>query len=534
MIFKRPYAFLIKYFKLINLALAALAMYVMYRSYNIVSFFSEYITSHYSGSFYPGFENEYVSSLLLLAIFVILVGIGGMILLFFYKKKPSKAYIISALYYIVFFILLFYVKNLLGGLTDNILEAETARVYRDLALISIIPQLGFIIFFFIRGLGFNIEQFDFKKDLKDLEISEEDSEEIEITIKGDTFKLKRGIHRFFREFGYYIQENRFIFIIICLVLFAFLVTFVYKSFPEVFDKKYSQGDIFESLGISYNVEDSILTNLDYKGNKISDDKYYLVVRLYVENNGVNSYSFDFNRFRLEVDNKYLYPVQDKSLYFIDYAKEYYGMDLKPKSNRIISLVYEIDNNKLKKSYRIKIDNGVVNSKKGQKDRYNFVNISPIVLDRVVSEGEYELGTSVSLQNSNLGNTIVKFSNLNITDKHIYTYQICTVQICNEYKRQINIDYTKNNKILIVLDYEYTLDETVPFYNNTTDMKSLAERFFKVRYLDGSKTVYEDAKNVTPTNLEGQLVFEVSNKVKDTKELDLILAVRNKEYYFKLK
>ena len=40
MIFKKPYAFLIKYFKLINLIISLLVMYITYRTYNIISFFS--------------------------------------------------------------------------------------------------------------------------------------------------------------------------------------------------------------------------------------------------------------------------------------------------------------------------------------------------------------------------------------------------------------------------------------------------------------------------------------------------------------
>ena len=40
MVFKKPYAFLIKYFKLINFILSTLAIYIAYRTYNIISFFN--------------------------------------------------------------------------------------------------------------------------------------------------------------------------------------------------------------------------------------------------------------------------------------------------------------------------------------------------------------------------------------------------------------------------------------------------------------------------------------------------------------
>ena len=47
MILKKPYAFLIKYFKVINLLISLLAGYSAYRFYKIITFFNEYINSNY-------------------------------------------------------------------------------------------------------------------------------------------------------------------------------------------------------------------------------------------------------------------------------------------------------------------------------------------------------------------------------------------------------------------------------------------------------------------------------------------------------
>ena len=192
MIFRKPYAFLIKNFKLINFILGILTSYLFYRTYKIVAFFNDYVTNNYTGNIVPGFYQDYVPGSNYFVIFLILLGLFGVTLLFIYKKKPSKTYISSIVYYIVMIILFSVVKNLMITMEETIITAESARIYRDLSTLSLLPQIGFIIAFFIRGFGLNISKFNFKEDLKDLEVSSEDSEEIEITLKKDDVKLKRN------------------------------------------------------------------------------------------------------------------------------------------------------------------------------------------------------------------------------------------------------------------------------------------------------------------------------------------------------
>ncbi len=535
MILRKPYAFLIKYFKIINLALAILASYVAYRYYHIITFFNEYIYNNYSANYYPGFYEEYLNFFLYVAVIVIIVGIGGILLLFINKKKPCKDYLLSIGYYLAFFIGLSLVKNTMISMETTAITAETARLYRDLVLIAIIPQIPCIILFFMRGFGVNIEKFNFKEDIKDLEITNEDDEEIEITFKGDTVKLKRNVRRFFREFTYYVKENKFIFTIICIVLLLVGGSSLYKSIPKNVDSKYKQGDYFTSLGLKYSITDSIVTNLNYRGEVIKEGAYYVVSKLYIENSSNQSYTIDFNRFRLEVGKELYYPVVDKGVHFIDYAKNNTGTTIAKESNVTYTLVFEIDKKNIKKNYRIKVDGGITSNKKELVGSFNYVTISPILIDSVSIDSTYNLGKEINFSSSNLKNTKLKLDNVEFTNKYIYNYEFCTkYENCSTYVGQVTNNNLKNNTTLIVLDYEYTIDKDIPFYTANSNIKNLINSFAKIRYLINKKDEYAIVEDVTPSNLKGKIVLETTNKINDADEIVLILTIRNKEYLIKLK
>ncbi len=534
MILRKPYAFLIKYFKLINGILALLTIYITYRTYNIVSFFNDYITSDYTGNFYAGFSSNYISTFIYFIIILIIAGLLVIILLFIYKKKPLKTYATSLGYYIIFLVFLIFIKNTMVTLETTVISAEAARAYRDLSLISIVPQILFIILFLIRTFGFNTKSLNFEADLKDLQIESSDDEEVEITFERDNTKLKRTIRRFKREFKYYIRENKFIFILLCVIGTIGVGFLLYLSLPEIIDKEYVQGETFDAEGLVYRIEDSIITNLDYKGDVINEDSYYLVVKLYIENNQDDDYEFDINNFRLELGNNYLYPLKDKILYFIDYASNNVKTKVRANTSYSYSLIYEISKNDIKKNYQIKVNNGTNISDKLQIGRFNYITISPTIIDKIVEEKEYLLNDEVNLINSNLQETTVVFSNLEITDKYIYDYELCQYGICNNYKNQVSINYLENDKTLMVLDYSFELDKNIPYYTFSNTFTSFVNNFIKVRYLDGDNNIYDTVKNVTPNNLEGKMVLEVNKKVKETKELALIIRIRNKEYVINLK
>ena len=534
MIFRKPYAFLIKHFKIIHFLIAILSFYVAYKTYNIIVFFQNFITSNYTGSFYAGFYSYYISALLNILILLIIFGLAAIVLLFYYKKKPSKIYISSIIYFVIFLIFLSVIKNVMITLESTTLSSGTIRVYRDLSILSFIPQPLFIILFLLRGFGFNIHKFNFKEDLKELEISEEDNEEVEITFKKDGVKIQRNLRRFIREFQYYIVENKFIFILICIFLFFGVAFIVYKALPEIVDTNYRQGDLFNITGLQYRIEDSIITNLDYKGDIISNDYYYVVVKLNIENKTTEKIALDYNKFRLDVNNRYEYPVKDMGKRFIDYANEYYGKELDPGSQNYFSLVYKINKNEVKKNYKIKIESGFVLSNSLQIGKFNNISISPTIITQVSTEGKYKKNDEISLINSNLGDSTFKVSDVVITDKYIYDYEVCQDDKCNTYKNQVNIDFMQKDKTLVVLGYKFNLDNNIPYYKTSSNIAGFVNNFLKIKAIINNQEKYLTIKNNTPSNLKDKIVLETSNEINDADELYLAITIRNKEYLINLK
>ncbi len=534
MILRKPYAFLIKHFRLIHIILAFLAGFITYKYYRIIGFFNQYLKNNFSGNYYPGFSSEYIDIFVYLALIFILIGLAGMLILFIYKKKKPKSYILAIGYYILLFIGVILVKNTMVSIETNYITTEVARLYRDITMIIFIPQLPLLVLFVMQGLGINIDKYNFKQDLKNLEIENKDNEEFELTFKGDTVKLQRNVRRFFREFIYYVKENKFVFTIIAIITSIILVVVIYNNLPKNMNGLFNQGDYFSNLGINYKIQDSIVTNLDYNGDKINN-KYYVVVKLYIENNSDKLQKLDFNRFRLEVNKETRYPIFDKGVYFIDYARNLTGSTIAKKSQNTYSLVYEISDNEIKKNYRIKIDGGLTTSKDEIVGKYNYVSINPVVIDRPRVEGMYDLGNEINFVSSNLKNTKLKLSNLEITDKYTYTYEFCTrFNKCDNYINQVKIDNTKNNTTLMVFDYTLSLDTTSSFYTENTSIKNIVENFAKVKYIENNEEKYADVYYVTPSNLNNKIIVETTNKVNEVDTAYLAFIIRNKEYLIRLK
>ena len=90
------------------------------------------------------------------------------------KNKERKLYIFTCLYYILLFIYFIFIYNTLSNIQINSLNIEQVRTIRDISLIVLIPQVIMTFIHLGRACGFNLKQFDFKKDLEELQIDTSD------------------------------------------------------------------------------------------------------------------------------------------------------------------------------------------------------------------------------------------------------------------------------------------------------------------------------------------------------------------------
>ena len=171
MILRKPYAFFIKYFKLLHAIIAVLVAFLLYRSFTLYNFFRAYVTDYSSA-----LNDLSPRSLLNMYSFIILLGIIILVIILLsvmiYKKKPKSLYIYSLIVYIFVMVLYGITYPVLRDISASIMDIRFSSALRDFFLIAVVLQAVSLILYIVRATGFDIKQFDFVSDLQKLDINE--------------------------------------------------------------------------------------------------------------------------------------------------------------------------------------------------------------------------------------------------------------------------------------------------------------------------------------------------------------------------
>ena len=534
MILKKPYAFLIRHFRLIHLILSIPIIYLTRKSRLLVNFFNTYVSNNYSFQTGSDISSLYIGLTVLFATFVIIVASLTIYYLLKYKEKPVKMYVFMIIYYVILFMVLIWLSNIISGMSRTVLEAKTARVYRDISILLYFPQYIFVAFTVLRAVGFNIKQMNFQSDLKEMEITSADNEEVEVGFEIDGYKTKRFFRRFKREFSYYIAENKLM-ISVSLIIILFSSIYVFYNTRKSYDKTYRQNSSFMYNGFTINVEDSIITNLTNKGNKF-EDTYYIALKLKVKNNMNVASKLQHTSFVVEVGNKQITPTLDRSTYFLDYGNPYFGEEIGSTKEKEVVLVYEIDKKDIKKSFKLKLltDYKVRNDK--LVTTYANVNLTPVIIEDVSNIKTVSVNNKINFTNTNVGNTILNITDYYMGTSYMYEYQVCySDDNCVNKKDIANIDYRKsgNTATLLVLGYDFDLDKSTSYANYRKKDSYFFEDFMTVHAgVNGEYKDY-DVINVTPKNLSNKLVLQVNGSIGSADDLDVYVTIRNKRYIINL-
>jgi len=532
MILKKPYAFLIKYFRVIHLALALPIIYILIKTGNIVSFFSDYIDANYYTAI-TNIAGTYVNYFMYLAIIFILASGIAIYFLMRKKEKSTKFYFFLILFYLIIFIMLTITHGILSGMELNTLEATTARAYRDISYIFYLPQFFFAAFNIFRGIGFDIKKFNFETDIKELEITDIDSEEFELTLGIEDYKIKRNIRRFLREFKYYVMENQFIFTVLCSIIGIIFATIFYLNF-EVYNKNYKESQTLSHNNLTMKVVDSIVTNRDHGGNIFKDNKYYVVINLSIENRSKKPQNFDYNNFFLDLGNRRVYPTLDRAGYFMDC-----GLPLK-KDTELVSgskntyvVAFEIQESEVKKEYDLKILEQTTISIGEITPEFKKITLKPEQTIEIENMGETKLGKIVTFEKSVIGYSSFQVKEYLIANSFTYQYQYCYEnKTCRELSDKI---LTNSNSVtLLVLKGTYTLDQSTLYYKAARTDRLFPDHFLSVQYRNNEGVKTAKITNKTPATYEEGLILEVPSEIKEAKEINLLITIRNKRYIVNLK
>lgn len=357
MILRRPYAFLIKHFKLIHLFLFLSFGILTYQASTILNFFKDYI----KGNIVEIIATNYIKSY----VYILAVVITALSLIIYflmkYKEKPRLIYILNIITIIFSSVCFAYLYSKIKVLEISPLEAKTVRFLRDISrfnfwflLVMTIPSL-------IRTLGFDIKKFNFSKDLEGLKLEEKDNEEVEVNIDLKSDKVKRGYRSYIRELGYYYTENKFFINIIITIVAIIILFFPFNKY--IINRTRSEDELIKTEYFSLKVTDSYITTQ----NQTSKDKEYLILKFSIKGK-YQKYSLKTDYFVLKADDKEYVPSLKYYLYFdklgIGYKNQeistdtymdyllIYNIDMPTKENAKYILEYLVENKKIKLSPQI--------------------------------------------------------------------------------------------------------------------------------------------------------------------------------------
>lgn len=336
MILKKPYAFLIKHFRLIHIILSTLLIYIAF-SFNKVH---KYIKELISGISNKYDAINYVNKGLFIFIFLVILISIGVYYLMKYKKKPKTIYIITTIGYLLMGVLLAFVNGYLSSLSMEVINAKTIRFYRDTLSFTMLYQYIIIIIMIIRGLGFDIKKFNFTKDIQELNIEDIDSEEVEVNVNIDTKNIIRDINRRKRELGYWIKENLLFSIILISVILIGASYLLYKN-VLLKNRLYPMKEPFGTNNI-YQIDNSYISTKD--GNN------YIIVKFNVYSKiGRNTLNLD--KFSLKIGKETYYINQKKCYLYTDIGPCYQKQYINSNTSTYI-LVFEVNNININKTYLI--------------------------------------------------------------------------------------------------------------------------------------------------------------------------------------
>ncbi len=528
MVFKKPYAFIIKHFRIIHLLLLIPMVYLVIKSGNIVNFFNEYVANDYhlvSGSVAVSrLSATYVNIFMFLAIIVILGVYITITFLLQNKNKPTKYYNVSIVYYIFLFVMFTVCISILQMIEEDTLSNTFAHIIRDIAVVIRYSEFIFIGFNLVRGIGFNLRKFNFESDVADLEISAEDNEEFEFLVGKDTYKTKRNIRRFFRELGYYYQENKFVFTIIFIVIGLVLGNIVYTNI-NVYQKIYGVGDSVALGEINFVVNDAYLTTLDLNGNTLKNNKVYLVLQTKLINRYRDDKALNYENLQVVVNRKRISPNLMVGNSFLDMGNPFSGSVVKGNSEFSYVIVYELDEKDRANKYVIEAYSGYNPGGIGAITR--TVSVKPEVINSKVTTTNVNMGTTVSFEKTHVGKTT-----LNLKSYEFYKrFQF----MVNGINQAVYIDVVKDRgKTLMVMDYDLNLDQESDYEMTPKDMRTFFYDFMKIKYVVEGQTYYENVSVSNPINYDDKLIFKVNEEIEQAEEIEAIVTVRNISYVIKLK
>ena len=524
MILRKPYAILIKNFKLIHIILAILMGYIFYKTNMLLSFLTEYLSSVATT-----ITHEVTTSLSgpLFVGTIILVIVVNIILLalMHFKDKPLKLYAYNLIYYIALSIFYFISLNAIKSLEVGLVDVRVLKILHDISVLALILQILALILVIVRATGFDIKNFDFKKDLEELNISSQDNEEFEVELEVDTDRIKRIFNKKIRHAKYIYLENKLLLNIIGCLLLAIISFIIYLN-VGVYNKTFKLNEAFKTNQFIFNFTNSYSTKYDYKKVEIKKNYELIAVQFQIRTIYNKNITLKTGNFYLDIEGRKFYPVTKYKDRLFDLGTTYMNQEITNEFSKYL-LTFEIPSDFSDKKMILKYydtNNDIIK-----------IDITPTSLNEEKNIKEVNLGENLLLEDSIIKDTSIVIENYELSSIFTIQYNYCTSENnCFE-----SIEYLKSGTdyniptILLKLSGQVVNDSI----SKTSNLFDYLNYFGKIEYeLSGEKKEMTiPFKKVKPKKtIINDLYIEVPSELENADKIDIKLNIRNKIYIYHLK
>ena len=516
MIIKKPYAFLIKNFKKVHIALLVLCCYLYYITNQVNGFLKEF-TIYGTYDSYNEPITKYLSPLTFIALIVIISVSVALILLLKKKEKPWKLYLVPIIEYTFMLIVYIMLVGFFETYTGN-LEQASFRFYKDFMGIATLCQFPVMIVFAMRILGVDLNKFNFKIDEEYLDLSDEDKDELEINIDFDPRSIKRNSKRLLRNLNYVYQEHKLVFNCVFAIIFIILLKNTY-DYIFVTNKAYKTGDTFYADGYEITLKNSYYTDKDYTGKTISKTNSFIVIDLSIKNLD-KTRDLDLSKFHIMHGvNNYSYTSKTYGTEFQDYGETYATKELKRDETLNLIMVFMVDKKLSQRRFVLyyqELNNGDLHLRK---IKLNLNDVSNIKENAKKILGE-EFSFTVEGEKEH-----ITFDSYEILSTTEFTYRICNSSSCEN--KIGKYDAEEGYKIL-----------KIGFASDTyegKDMIDFSSKYGKINYIDNNKSKSVEIKSPIQKTYYGKYLYiKVPAALETSQSIELEYTVRNKNYVYKLR
>ena len=485
MIIRKPYAFLIKYFKVIHILMFIVFGYYIFALQDIKDYFSNAVITNN----YVSIGNESYFGVLYILFAILLLGASIAILfLMRQKKKPYLYYIGTGGYAFLLIVMELLFNSYFAEIAKTgTAVASTVVLYRDFAVVMYYLAFVFVIFSFIRGFGFDIKKFSL-----DLNI--------------DKDKIVNKARKYKREWGYIYEDNKVLLKRIGIVLVAIIAIYLIAT-SNLFKKTYQMGAFIDAGRFGIRIDKVILTNKDaYQEVR---ERNYAAVQFTIKTGGDGTY-FDNSFLRLKVNDEYYFATTKINSVMDDIGKLYTFEKLAGGSEFNYVLLFDYDKN---------INPNKVGLEVFLDGSYHDVNIKYTIQDKKgYKEKEAKLGESIDVLG---GLAINSFTIHGGTTEYRYTEKGCQ-ENCREFTKRVQPNL---NEKLLELNVKYESNDT----NN-----KLLDYYVSLEYEKDGKTYYNKAKKMKLLDYvtldDGQrLYYSINSDLPLANKKYLVITTRDVKY-----